>query len=264
MDPQVQRFQALFYSIKEIIQRNMQPGKGHDFGLTIQEILQELNTNYVNYFPRGVSEREVSRVLTYQVNGNIFFDSFTRPFDNSVFWKNVVQEQQQQIHAQQRPPQLHQVQIPQLQPMQYQIPMQIQFQQAQQQQQMLQMQRQMQLQYQHVQQMQQAQQQQQQQAMIRRRQQEILQQIPDKFPNGQTAEELEAEIAELKKKLKPLEKKNEQLRMAAQMLNNPQLLESTAGKLETAVFMMKDTHAMIDEKVSNLIFFIDSELDIGE
>ena len=259
MDPQIQRFQALFYSIKDIIQRNMQPGKGHDFGLTIQEINQELNTNYVNYFPRGVNEREISRVLTYHANGNTFFDSFTRPFDNVVFWKNAAQEPQQQIHAQQRPPQMHQVQIPQFQPVQYQIPVQIQMQQAQQQQQMLQMQRQMQLQYQQTQQMQQTQ-----QAIIRRRQQEILQEVPDKFPNGQTAEELEAEIAELKKQLKPLERKNEQLRMAAQMLNNPQLLESTAGKLETAVFMMKDTHAMIDEKVSNLIFFIDSELDIGE
>ena len=214
----LQLFQYLYISIRDTINRAIQ--QGHEFGLTLPEITQEINTNYAAYFHGQITEHDISKVLTHEVNGVPLFETATRTMDHVVFWKPA--------QTQNRP-------VSQAQPTAggFQNPQQRAYSQ-------------MDLIY-----LQQQQQQQQKQ-----------QQTRDLEPIGQTAEELEMEIAELNKRLIPLKRQNEQLKKYMQLLHNPHLIQEKQDKiLESTVLSMRDAHIMVTQKIENIIKFIDEEIE---
>ena len=237
----MQNFQYLYASIRECINRAIQQGR--EFGLTINEILHELNTTYAPYFHGQITEQDVARVLSHQINGLPLFETATRTVDNEVLWKPYIPTYQNRGIQQPAAPGQQMQQIPPFPPGQQQPnPPQAHFAQYQQQR-YNELQRDIQL-YMH---------------------QQKMQQISNELdvPLGQTVEELEMEIADLKKRRKPLIKRNERLKQYYAMLNQPQLLEEKPDKiLDSTVYYMKDAHIMVDEKVNSLIQFLDSELNV--
>ena len=210
---QMQLFQYLYISIRDTINRAIQ--HGHEYGLTIPEIVQEINTSYSAYFHGQITEQDVTRVLTHEVNGVPLFETATRAIDHIVFWK---------------PAQIQNRAVSQAQPVVgFQNPQQRAYTQRE--------------------------------LLYIQQQQQKQQSRELDLPIGQTVEELEMEIAELNKRLKPLIRENERLKQYYHLLTNPHLLEEKQDKiLDSTVFSMKDAHIMVHQKVENLIKYLDEEL----
>lgn len=83
---------------------------------------------------------------------------------------------------------------------------------------------------------------------------------PDGVPSISTIEELEEEVKQLQKTKKELLAINERLKLCNYMMRQPQYLDENSTKLDSAIFSMRDTYTMIDERINNLLDFLNVEL----
>jgi hypothetical protein len=76
--------------VKDILARVTTPGNGHEFGLSVDEIMSELNQiGFRSVGPGPVQDlrEQVLKVLTTPVAGRNLFEAFLRP-DRMVLYKN--------------------------------------------------------------------------------------------------------------------------------------------------------------------------------
>ena len=80
--------------------------------------------------------------------------------------------------------------------------------------------------------------------------------IKDYPSNLLNEEDFKKELEKLKNYKKNLIKQNEQLKLSLYLLQNPNILEDSLAKLENSVLTARDTYSMIDEKINNLLNYL--------
>lgn len=264
--------------IKDIFPTNM----SRDYGLTFNEILNEVNISYTNLFPDlpPIQPNQLQQILRYKVNGKNQFDTIVRndgtllyqisqqpdAYNQYLFdYPSIYPTDPQPPHyvaphiQSSQIPQIHQPfiqfhQIPPESPIQSQPPPSIQPPTPQYQQQVP-----FQLQWQFHPtipniSIQNDQQQHQQQQQLQQAQFQNQQKQPQYMPD--TIEELTKEIQKEQKKIEELKKRQEHLLICHQLLQNPVQLKAVVKKMEQTVLYLKDMRSMIDDKVKDLVTYL--------
>ncbi|OHT15494.1 hypothetical protein TRFO_02802 [Tritrichomonas foetus] len=198
--------------IKNIIMRQTIPGSGHEYGLTLLEILHELNNFWVQMHPEQppFMANQLQHILNFQIDGINQFETVMRS-DGLILYQNPQDVYGQMLFDY---PPLYQAEPPP----------------------------------QHILQP----------ALPPPPPPHILE-IDQPLPN--TIKDLTREIYTVQARIEELKKRQNYLLMCNQMLQNPAQLQEEAKRLEQTVLSLKDMQTMVDEKVRNLISYLDFELN---